>query len=190
MSSIRMVAPDDVVVNGRLFRRFLSAEDIASIVRRLAEEVGRDYEGKNPLLCPVLTGAYIFAADLSRALHVEHEVSFVRYSSYEGMKSSGEVRELLPFGRICEGRHVIIVEDIVESGLCMSQMLRRVWLTKPASVAICSFFFKPNCFKQDFKIDYIGHSISDDFVLGYGLDYDGAARGLDSVYVLSKEESR
>ena len=182
------ISDPHIFVNGHRFRRYLSTDDLRQAVCRLAGQISSDYASKTPLLCPVLTGSFVFAADLSRALSVEHEISFVRYNSYEGMQSSGSVVEKLPFDPECSGRHIIIVEDIVESGLSISAMLPRLADLHPASVAICSLFYKPNKFKGTFKLDYVGFSIPDEFIIGYGLDYDGIARSYDEVFVLDAQE--
>lgn len=173
-----------VKVLDKEFDLYMSRSEIQAIVDRLASEITRDYKDKNPLICPVLTGSYLFAADLTRAIGFDHEVSFVRYSSYSGMSSTGCVKESLPFPKSCTGRHVIIVEDVVDTGVSMECMLHRLKALNPASVAICSFLFKPGCFHKDFKIDYVGKSIPDDFVVGYGLDYNEMGRTLSEVYSL------
>ena len=179
-------SPDTVLVHDKLFRRHITRVEIADTVLRLAQQIDRDHSNDNILLCPVLTGSYIFAADLSRALQTTHEVVFVKYTSYEGMASTGKVNAKLPFDERCRGRHVVIVEDIVESGLCMATMLVHLALFQPASVSICVLLFKPNLFKHSFKLDYIGFTIPDDFIVGYGLDYDGLGRQYPDLYILDK----
>lgn len=177
---------DIIHLHGRPFRRHLDRVAIANAVQRLAQQIDLDHAGQDLLLCPVLTGSYIFAADLSRALQTTHEVRFVQYTSYEGMASTGTVHARLPFDEHCRGRHVVIVEDIVESGLCMSVMLEQLAQFDPASVSVCAMLFKPNLFKQSFKVDYIGFTIPDDFIVGYGLDYDGAGRHYPDLYILDE----
>lgn len=177
---------DLIHVHGRPFRRFISHDEIASVVQRLAQQIDNNHNGERLTLCPVLTGSYIFAADLSRALQTTHEVRFVQYNSYEGMASSGNVKARLPFDDSFRDRHVVIVEDIIESGLCMSVMLEQLSQFEPASVEVCTLFHKPNLFKQHFKIDYIGFTIPDDFIIGYGLDYDGLGRQYPDLYILNE----
>lgn len=180
------IESDIIHVHGRCFHRYISRNKIAETVQRLAQQIDKDYFEHNLMLCPVLTGSYVFAADLSRAMQSQHEVRFVQYNSYEGMTSTGQVKTLLPFDEHCFNRHVVIVEDIIESGLCMSVMLEQLALFHPASVAICTLFYKPNLFRYSFKIDYIGFSIPDDFIVGYGLDYDGIGRQYPDLYALSQ----
>ena len=175
-------------VKDREFEVFISEEELDRIVKRLAAEVSRDYEGQDLVACPILTGAFMFAADLIRRLTVRCEVSFVRYSSYSGMSSTGEVKCMLPFPPEVEGRDVLIIEDVVDSGFSMKRMLQSVWALKPRSVKICSLFFKPAAFKGDYKVDYIGREIGNEFIVGYGLDYDEEGRGLKEIYKVMSDE--
>jgi hypoxanthine phosphoribosyltransferase len=173
-------------VKDREFEVFISEEELDKIVRRLATEVSRDYEGKDLVVCPILTGAFMFASDLVRRLTIPCEVTFVRYTSYSGMCSTGEVKCMLPFPPELKGRDVLIVEDVVDSGFSMKRMLQNVWALEPKSVKICSLFFKPAAFKGDYKVDYIGREIGNDFIVGYGLDYDEQGRGLKEIYKVKK----
>lgn len=176
-----------ITVLDKKFRRYMSDSEIQACVKRVAEEMSRDLKGKDPILCPVLTGSYMFVADLTRYLDFDPQVSFVRYSSYAGTQSTGHVKAVLGFGEKCRGRDVVIVEDIVDSGISMAYMLAELRKLEPASIRICTFFFKPGNFQKDFKIDYIGKSIPNDFILGYGLDYDGMGRTYRDIYVLDEE---
>lgn len=145
-----------------------------------------DYGDGDLVACPILTGAFMFAADLVRRLTIPCEVSFVRYASYSGMSSTGQVRCMLPFPPEIEGRDVLIIEDVVDSGFSMRHMLDAVWALHPRSVKICTLFFKPDAFKGDYKVDYIGRNIGNEFIVGYGLDYDEHGRTLGDVYVLDE----
>lgn len=170
-------------IKDREFRTFINEREIASIVERLAAEVSRDYAGKDLVVCPMLTGAYMFAADLTRRLMVPCEVRFVRYTSYSGMSSTGTVKCALPFPVDLEGRDVLIVEDVVDSGLTIGYVMEAVKALKPASVRVCSFLFKPDAFKGDYKVDYVGREMGNEFIVGYGLDYDEQGRCLPEVMV-------
>lgn len=172
-------------IKDREFGLFIGEAELAAIVTRLAGEVSRDYQGKDLVVCPVLTGAYMFASDLIRRLTVACQVSFVRYSSYSGMSSTGKVTCLLPFPPEVEGRDVLIVEDVVDSGLSMQHLLDEVRKLHPGSVKICSLFFKPSAFKGNYKVDYIGRNIGNEFIVGYGLDYDEEGRQLPEVLKLT-----
>lgn len=172
-----------ITVHDKQFKLYMSELEIQKEVNRLATEISRDLRDKNPLFCPVLTGSFMFMADLARALDFDAETFFVKYSSYSGMSSTGEVKTVQSFPEKCRGRHVVIVEDIVDSGLTMKKMLSELSKLDPLGISIASFFFKPAAFKSDFKIDYIGRSIPNDFILGYGLDYDDYGRFYRDIYV-------
>lgn len=169
-------------VKDKDFEVYISEDELDAIVQRVAREVSRDYEGKDLVACPILTGAFMFAADLVRKLLVKCEVCFVRYTSYSGMSSTGVVKCGLPFPPTLKGRDVLIVEDVVDTGLSMKKMLEEVWAQEPRSVKICTLFFKPDAFKEDFKVDYVGREIGNEFIVGYGLDYDEEGRELKEVW--------
>lgn len=173
-----------IKVHDKHFAPYLSRQELDSIVHRLAGEIERDYRDRQPLLCPVLTGSFIFAADLVRAMESDPEVAFVRYTSYSGMSSTGKVRAELPFPDKCRGRHVVVVEDIVETGTAMEAMLEELRQLEPASIAICTLLTKPDRFHKPFRIDYVGKAIANDFIVGYGLDYDDCGRTYKEVYIL------
>ena len=173
-------------IKDRDFKPFITEAELDGIVRRLAADISRDYQDSNLLACPILTGAYMFAADLLRRLTVPCEVSFVRYVSYSGMSSTGEVKCALPFPSDLEGRDVLIVEDVIDTGLSMQHMLAAVKELRPRSVKVCALFFKPNAFKGDYKVDYVGRNIGDEFIVGYGMDYDEQGRTLPEVMVVEE----
>lgn len=175
-----------IQVLDKTFRPYLSEEEILQTVENMAVKISHDFADKDVLVCPALTGSYIFAADLVRKLTFDPEVVFVRYNSYEGTHSTGHVTTSLPFPEKCRGRHVIIVEDIVDSGITMEYMLNELRQLQPASITICTFLFKPENFKKDFHIDYIGKSIPNDFILGYGLDYNGKGRSYKDLYIIDE----
>lgn len=169
-------------IKDKEFEVFISEEELSTIVDRLACRISADYAGTNLVVCPVLTGAYLFAADLLRKLTIDAEVAFVKYSSYEGMHSTGKVSCQLPFPERVKGRDVLIVEDIVDTGLSMGHLLQEVGKLGPRSVRICTLFYKPEAFKGDYKVDYVGRDIANDFIVGYGLDYDEEGRTLKEVW--------
>ena len=175
-----------ISVHDKQFRLYMPESEIQQIVKRVASDISRDLRGKNPLFCPTLTGAFMFMTDLARELDFDAETYFVKYSSYSGMQTTGKVRTELPFPQKCRGRHVVIVEDIIDTGITMDAMLKELAVLEPAGVYIASFLFKPDSFKKDFKIDYIGRSIPNDFIVGYGLDYDNYGRFYRNIYVVDK----
>lgn len=171
-------------VNDKEFELYIPEGEIAQVVERLAGEVSRDYRNGDLLVCPVLTGAFLFAADLVRRLTVPCEVSFVKYTSYSGMSSTGTVMARLPFPPEVEGRDVLIVEDVVDSGLSMGHMLKELQRLHPRSIRVCTLLFKPGAFKGDYRVDYVGREIGDEFIVGYGMDYDEKGRELKDIYVV------
>ena len=175
-----------VKIHDKNFKLYLPEAEIMNDVRRVASEISRDLKDKNPLFCPTLTGSFMFMTDLAKALDFDAETYFVKYTSYSGMSSTGKVKAELPFPAKCKGRHVVIVEDIVDTGITMSSMLEELGKYEPAGIYIASYLFKPNSFKKDFKIDYLGRSIPNDFIVGYGLDYDGLGRFYRDIYVVNE----
>ncbi|MBP5535735.1 MAG: hypoxanthine phosphoribosyltransferase [Bacteroidales bacterium] len=175
-----------IQVNGKRFRQYIGEAEIQAIIARLGSQMSEDLRDKDPILCPVLTGSFIFAADLCRSLDFDPDIAFVRYTSYSGMQSTGVLKASLRFPDRCKGRHVVIVEDVVDTGISMDGMIKELQALEPASIRVCTLLFKPGSFTKDFKIDYIGKSIPDDFILGYGLDYDDMGRTYKDIYVLDK----
>ena len=176
-----------IQVLDKVFAPTIPAEKILEQVRRVASEINRDYEGESPLFMVVLNGAFIFAADLMREISVGDEVSFVKLASYDGLNSSGSVKELIGLNTDITGRHVIIVEDIVESGVTMAHMIATLKKQNPKSINICSLLVKPEKLKVKLDIKYVAMEIPSDFILGYGLDYNGLGRGLKDIYTLVEE---
>ena len=173
-------------IKDKEFKTFISESEIDAIVRRLALQVSTDYKEGDLVACPVLTGAFMFASDLVRRLTIPCEVSFVRYASYSGMSSTGVVKCMLPFAPCIEGRDVLIVEDVIDSGLSMEHIIKEAWSMHPRSVKICALFFKPHAFKGSYKVDYVGREIGNEFIVGYGLDYDEFGRTLPEVLVINE----
>lgn len=175
---------DKVTVKDKNFKVFISEEDIRKRVKEVAAEISRDMSGKRPLLVAVLNGSFVFAADLMRELDFPCEISFVRMASYAGTSSTGKVRELIGLSESIEGRSVVVVEDIVDSGLTMKEMLALLAKQRPAEVNIASLLVKPGNLKVDLDIRYRCFDIPNDFIVGYGLDYDGEGRNLRDIYVV------
>jgi hypoxanthine phosphoribosyltransferase len=171
-----------IKLHDREFVKTISNEEIVAEVKRVAAAINRDYAGKRPLLLGVLNGCFMFAAELMRNLELECEISFVKLSSYQGVDSTGSVREVLGLSEPVEGRDVIIVEDIVDTGLTMKNMLETLALGNPASVEIASLFVKPSRLQVPVDVKYGVFTIPDRFIVGYGLDYDGLGRNLPDVY--------
>lgn len=176
-----------VKIQDKLFETSISEAEIKQRVKAVAEQINRDMAGKNPLLLAVLNGAFIFAADLMREITIPCEISFVKLASYQGVTSSGTVKEVIGINENLSGRAVIIVEDIVESGLTMKRMIESIGTRNPASVHICTLLLKPDRLKVPLTIDYVAFRIPNDFILGYGLDYDQQGRQLKDIYTLKND---
>jgi hypoxanthine phosphoribosyltransferase len=175
-----------ITVRDREFELFITAREISDTVQRIAERINRDYEGKNPLVLGILNGAFMFASDLVRRITVPCEISFVKFASYSGTTTTAKVKELIGINDEIKGRYVVVVEDIVDTGITMDLLLKDLERYKPADVRLAVFCFKPAIFKKSFPIDYLGLEIPPDFIVGYGLDYDGYGRNLPEIYRLVK----
>ncbi len=176
-----------VQVRELVFEDFISRSEIDHAVQKVADQINGDFAGKHPLLVAVLNGSFIFAADLIRKLKVPCEITFVKYSSYEGTSTTGAVKQLIGAGQEIAGRDVIILEDIIDTGITLEKILGEIEKINPASVRVATFCFKPEAFQKSFKIDYIGMNIPNNFIVGYGLDYNGFGRNLPDIYTLVKE---
>lgn len=174
-------------IKDKTFKTSIPEAEIMEKIKVVADRINKDMEGKNPLLLAVLNGSFIFAADLMRMLTIPCEISFVKLSSYEGTASTGKVKELVGINADLTGRTVIIVEDIIESGLTMAHMLESLQACRPESIHICSLLVKPEKLLVPLDIEYTVMNIPNDFILGYGLDYDQQGRGLRDIYTLVSE---
>jgi len=181
--------PDTVTCNGENFKIFITKEQIDERMNQLGNQLDKKYEGKKPIFIGILNGAFIFLSDLMRHVSIDCEVDFMKLSSYGDKKvSSGEVTELKHIDAKIEGRHVILVEDIVDTGLSMNYMVKRIKENDPASVAVCTLLHKKVATKYEVQLDFVGFEIPDAFVLGYGLDYAQLGRNLSQIYVIDKGE--
>ncbi|MFA4045884.1 hypoxanthine phosphoribosyltransferase [Prevotella sp. PCHR] len=162
-------------------------EEILKRVKAVADRINTDMAGKNPLLLAVLNGSFMFAADLMRMITIPCEISFVKLASYQGTTSTGEIKEVIGINEDLAGRTVIIVEDIVESGLTMKRMIDTLGTRNPESIHICTLLLKPEKLKINLNIEYAAMEIPNDFIVGYGLDYDQQGRNLRDIYTLVEE---
>ena len=173
-----------VKIKDKEFIPMISEAEIKQRVKAVAEQINKDLEGKNPLLLAVLNGSFIFAADLMREITIPSEISFVKLASYQGTTSTGKVKEVIGINEDLTGRTVVIVEDIVESGLTIKRMMESVGTGNRESIHIGRLLLKPDRLKTDLDIEYVAFKIPNDFILGYGLDYDQQGRNLKDIYVL------
>ena len=175
-----------IKLHDKTFRVLISAEEIDKAVTRVAEQLNERYEGRTPIFLGVLSGSFLFLADLVRKVNFENQLAFVKISSYDGTESTGNVKQLLGVDFDIEGRDIIIVEDIVETGHSMNYLLDYLGKKNPASISICTLFFKPEKFLYEYNIDYTALSIGNEFIVGYGLDYNQLGRNLKDIYVIDE----
>ena len=183
---IQFPAMRKIKILDKTFRTFIPEDKIQQRVKAVAEKLNEDMEGKNPLLLAVLNGSFIFAADLMRNITIPCEISFVKLASYQGTTSTGKIKEVIGLNEDLTGRTVVIVEDIVDTGTTMKQMIESLGTRNPKSIHICSLLVKPDKLQVPLNIEYVAFEIPNDFILGYGLDYDRQGRQLRDIYVLDE----
>ncbi len=176
-----------IQLKDKSFEIFVREEDILKEVASLAKQINHDYQGKEIVFIAILNGAFMFASDILKNITIPCEISFVKVSSYEGTTHSGRVDELIGLYTNIENKHVIILEDIVDSGITIGKIKTLLNAENPASVKVCSLLFKPTVFKGKREPEYIGFSIANHFVVGYGLDYDQKGRNLRDIYQIIEQ---
>ena len=173
-----------IKIHDKVFRTSYSEAEILQHVKAVADRLNKDMEGKNPLFLAVLNGSFIFAADLMRMITIPCEISFVKLASYQGTLSTGKVKEVIGINEDITGRTVVIIEDIVESGLTMKRMIDTLGTRNPESVHICTLLLKPEKLEVNLHVEYAAMEIPNDFIVGYGLDYNQQGRNLREIYTL------
>lgn len=179
-----------IKVLDKTFKTFIPEAEIKKRVKAVADKINHDLEGKNPLFLAVLNGSFIFAADLMRYITIPCEISFVKLASYQSTMSTGKVKEVIGINENLAGRTVVIVEDIVDTGLTMKNMVESLGTRSPESVHICTLLVKPGKLTVDLDIEYAAMEIPNDFIVGYGMDYDQQGRNLRDIYVLDSDENQ
>lgn len=174
-----------VTYKGLTFVPYIDKEKIQARVKQIGDEITAEFKGRNPLFICVLTGAFPFASDLFRSVDTDAEITFIRLKSYDGTASTGTVKEVIGLTEEIEGRPVIVVEDIIDTGQTIHKLIDTLSARKPASLKIATLLFKPDSLQKPVRPDYIGFSIPPKFIIGYGLDLDGQARNLPDIWVLS-----
>lgn len=175
---------DVVKVHDKTFRLSIPEEKIMEAVDSLARQISLDYSDKDPLFLAVLNGAFVFASDLFKRISFPCSISFVKIASYAGTSTTGNVKRLIGLNEDLKGREIVIIEDIIDSGTSMKYLLEELKKLNPLNIRIASLLFKPEAFREDYTIDYIGISIPNDFIVGYGLDYNGYGRNLRQIYTV------
>lgn len=171
-----------VLLHDKTFSPFITEEAIQQGVKELAAKINSDYAGLNPLIIGVLSGSYMLMSDLTKQLAMPCEIGFVRVSSYQGTQSEGQIKNVIGLNTSVEGRHVLLVEDIVDTGLTAKYLLEMLDKQRPVSVKLLTLLHKPEAQKVNVKPDYIGFEIENKFVVGYGLDYNEQGRNLKAIY--------
>jgi len=175
---------DIIQVLDKRFIKSMSKERIQLAVTKLAEKINEDLASKDVIFIGILNGAFMFASDLMKKINFPAQITFLKLASYQGTSSSGNVKRLIGINEDIAGKTVIILEDIIDSGITMESIIKQLKGYEPAEIKIATFLFKPDAFERNFKIDYIGISIPNDFIVGYGLDYNGFGRNYEDIYTL------
>lgn len=176
----------EIVVSDKKFRPFISAGQIDKAIEEMAATINKTYAEETPVFIAILNGSFMFASDLLRKIRPNCSISFIKLSSYQGDQSTGKVQTLIGINENLEGKKVIIIEDIIDTGTTLSNFLETLKEYKPADVKIATLLFKPDAFRKDYKIDYVGMRIPNDFIIGYGLDYNGYGRNLPDIYKIAE----
>ena len=176
----------NIRVKDKEFTPFISESKLQRTVKQISRQINQDMTGKVPLFLVILNGAFIFASDLLRKITIDCDITFVKLASYEGTSTTSSVKELIGLGEVVKDRTVIILEDIVDTGITIDHVIRMLKKMEASDVKVAAMFFKPDAFQKDFRIDYKGMDIPPDFVVGYGLDYDGFGRNHPGLFRLVK----
>jgi hypoxanthine phosphoribosyltransferase len=176
----------EIRILDKKFREIISEQEIKKRIEELAKQINTDLDGKDVLFVGILNGAFLFAADLFRRIELPARISFVKLASYEGTGSSGTIKELIGWNEDIKGKTIVVIEDIVDTGGTLELIVGELVIRKASVIKIASLLYKPEAYKKDVPIDYVGFEIPNDFVVGFGLDYDGFGRNLPSVYSLVK----
>ena len=177
---------NEIKVLDRVFSEYITEDEIQSRITAMAEKITEDLQGRDVLFFGILNGAFLFAADIFRQIKLNAQISFIKLASYEGTGSSGKIKELIGWNEDMTGKTVVVIEDIIDTGSTMERIIGELTLRKAIDVKICTLLFKPEAYTKDIPIDYIGFEIPNNFVVGYGLDYDGYGRNLKSIYKIIK----
>jgi hypoxanthine phosphoribosyltransferase len=176
-----------VAISDKRFKHYLTHEQIQLSLRNIADKINAEYAGKKPVFLVVLNGAFMFATDLLKMIQIECEVSFIRLASYQGMQTTHVVKEIFGIENELKGKHVIMLEDIIDTGITMEHLLKKISENGAESIKVATLLFKKEKFEKNYHIDYIGFTIPNDFVVGYGLDYNGYGRNLEDIYSVIDE---
>ncbi|MCH3923791.1 MAG: hypoxanthine phosphoribosyltransferase [Bacteroidales bacterium] len=173
---------EEYKIKDRVFCKYIPSDELETITNKISKQINIDYKDKEIMFIVVLNGAFMFASDLFKKIEGKAKISFVKLSSYSGNQTTGKVRELIGLNEDIKDKDVIIVEDIIDTGITMENLLKKLSSYKPKTLEIATLMFKPHRFMKDYPIKYIGKDIEDEFIIGYGFDYDGYGRNLKDIY--------
>lgn len=173
---------EEIAIGGKQFKIFIPAREIDAAISTMAGQINADYRNRKPIFIALLNGAFIFAADLLRKVNIECEISFVKVASYVGRQSTGDVKSLIGLNTDIKGKPVIVLDDIVDTGQTLEHILPELEMLEPAEVKLAALLLKPEAVKTNIKPDYVGLEIPNEFIVGYGLDYNGYGRNLKDIY--------
>lgn len=178
----------NITINDREFELFIPYEKIRSIVEEMAEKMNNDLKDKNPLFICILNGSFMFAAEIFKRISLpDAEISFIKLASYSGTKTTGTVKKLIGLNEDLTGRMVIVLEDIVDSGITIANTIEQIQAKNPTEIKIATLLLKPDALQIKVQLDYIGMEIPNDFIVGYGLDYNGKGRNLIDIYKVTEK---
>jgi hypoxanthine phosphoribosyltransferase len=177
---------DTVKILDKTFKKSISYEQIQEAIGNVAEKLNNDLKGKDVIFLGILNGAFMFAADLFKKININCQISFLKVASYQGTSSSGTVKRLIGVNEDIENKIVVILEDIIDSGITMEYLLKQLKGYEPKEIRIATLLLKPDALKVDLNIDYVAIKIPNEFIVGYGLDYDGYGRNLKDIYTLAE----
>jgi hypoxanthine phosphoribosyltransferase len=171
------------------FKIFIPSNSIKRAIENIAMQINNDFDGKEVVFISILNGAFMFSAELLKHIRLDCKISFVKLSSYAGDSSTGTVKELIGLNEDIKGKNIIILEDIIDSGLTIDSIVTQLKQKKPSALKIAALLFKPQSYQKNLKIDYTGLEIADEFIIGYGLDYNGYGRNYENIYAMTGKES-
>jgi hypoxanthine phosphoribosyltransferase len=174
--------PQTISLGDKSFRPYITEGQIQAAVRKIADQINEEFKGKCPLIVPILNGSFMFASDLMKMLTCDCHITFIKASSYKGTESTGNLATLIGINEDITGRDVIILEDIIDTGHTLAKIIPSIQALGPATVKVGTLIFKPKALKTNIQIDYAGIEITNEFIVGYGLDYDGLGRNLKEIY--------
>lgn len=177
---------NQIKLHDKHFEPFIESGKIQDSIKNLSHKINQDYKGKTPIFIGILNGCFLFFSDLIKQVETDCEIAFLRVSSYKGTTTTGEVKKVFGLDKSIEDRDIIIVEDIVDTGITLDRIVADLKKEKPASIKVASLLFKPNAYQKQIPIDYVGFEVGNEFLVGYGLDYDELGRNLNDIYIIKE----